>query len=334
MWWTCADTSVDRHPCVVSPCSAVEPPTVFPLCGHWCTVGVFAGTHQCALRCPGWHRGQSANSVLCLCLCCVVVARAFDSPRVLPRLLPYFVCLEVSFGNFSMTSFVQPTLINMLFDSFEISSKLLMQHAVISTCLAFGEVAISSIIGMSFEKSTLLSLRCDEINFRLESEFLSVPVPAILWPSCTKDRLVRVALGSSVASSSFSNWIVSWMTRSSCSSGVGRVRALCVEDRIELGAQFFRAGWVSFASALDSAILQLALHAAHLDTEVIVDSVWSRSSSSNSPSPLSLSLCSNHALVALDRMTAQCSSHSHWVTCPLLRVSHSRQQLQCKSLHS
>ena len=27
----------------------------------------------------GWHRGQSANTVLCLCLCCVVVARAFDN---------------------------------------------------------------------------------------------------------------------------------------------------------------------------------------------------------------------------------------------------------------
>ena len=27
----------------------------------------------------GWHRRQSANSVLCLCLCCVVVARAVDN---------------------------------------------------------------------------------------------------------------------------------------------------------------------------------------------------------------------------------------------------------------
>ena len=75
-----------------------------------------------------------------------------------------------------MKSYFQPTLINMLFDSFEISSKLLMQHALISTCFALSKVAISSIIGMSLEKSTLLSLRCNEINFRLESEFLSVLV--------------------------------------------------------------------------------------------------------------------------------------------------------------
>ena len=32
---------------------AVEPPTAFPLRGRWCTVGVHAGTHQCALRYPG-----------------------------------------------------------------------------------------------------------------------------------------------------------------------------------------------------------------------------------------------------------------------------------------
>ena len=91
---------------------------------------------------------------------------------MLPRLPPDFVSLEV---NFSMKSFFQPTLINMLLDSFEISSKLLMQYAVISACFALSKVAILSIIGMSLEKSTLLSLRCNEINFRLESEFLSIP---------------------------------------------------------------------------------------------------------------------------------------------------------------
>ena len=140
---------------------------------------------------------------------------------------------------------------------------------------------------MSLEKSTLLSLRCNEINFRLESEFLSRPL--IFWQSCTKDRFVRVVLKSSVASSSFSDLIVSWMTRSSCSSGVRDVRDPFVEDKIELGVQFSRAGWVSFASAIDNAILQLALHAVHLDTEVIVESVWSlRSSSSNWLSPPSL----------------------------------------------
>ena len=31
-----------------------------------------------------------------------------DRPRVLPRLHPDFVCLEVSFGNFSMKSFLLP----------------------------------------------------------------------------------------------------------------------------------------------------------------------------------------------------------------------------------
>ena len=31
----------------------VGPPTASPLCGHWCTVGVLAGTHQCTLLCPG-----------------------------------------------------------------------------------------------------------------------------------------------------------------------------------------------------------------------------------------------------------------------------------------
>ena len=113
----------------------------------------------------------------------------------------------------------------------------------------------------------------------------------IFWQSCTKDRFVRVVLKNSVASSSFSDSIVSWMTRSSCSSGVRDVRDPFVEDKIELGVQVSRAGWVSFASAIDNAILQLALHAVHLDTEVIVESVWSlRSSSSNWLSPLSLSL--------------------------------------------
>ena len=109
----------------------------------------------------------------------------------------------------------------------------------------------------------------------------------ILWQCCTVDRLVRVALKSSVASSSFSDSIVSWMTWISGSSGVREVRASCVENRIKLGVQFSRAGWDSFASALDSAILQLARHAVHLDTENVAESVWSRSSSSNWRSPLS-----------------------------------------------
>ena len=42
---------------------AVEPPTAFPLCGHWCTVGVHGTQHQLSV----------------LCLYCVVVARAFDN---------------------------------------------------------------------------------------------------------------------------------------------------------------------------------------------------------------------------------------------------------------
>ena len=39
------------------------PPTAFP-CGHWCTVGVLAGTHQCATesRVTLW---QSANPSVC-----------------------------------------------------------------------------------------------------------------------------------------------------------------------------------------------------------------------------------------------------------------------------
>ena len=45
---------------------AVEPPTAFPLCEHWCTVGVHAGTSVPSDAQAGWHRGQSANSVLVL----------------------------------------------------------------------------------------------------------------------------------------------------------------------------------------------------------------------------------------------------------------------------
>ena len=68
----CADTSVVGHPCVVSPCSAVEPPTAFPLCGHWCTVGVLAGTHQCALRCPSKMASGTKRQ---LCAVLVLVLR-------------------------------------------------------------------------------------------------------------------------------------------------------------------------------------------------------------------------------------------------------------------
>ena len=64
----CADTSVDWHPCVVSPCSAVEPPTAFPLCGHWC---------GCPCRdppvCPPMPRqdgiGDKAPTLCCACAC-------------------------------------------------------------------------------------------------------------------------------------------------------------------------------------------------------------------------------------------------------------------------
>ena len=202
-----------------------------------------------------------------------------------------FVWLEVSFGNFSMKFFFQPILINMLFGSFKISSKPLMQYA-----------AISSITGMSLEKSTLLSLRCNEINFRLESEFLSVSVDRRSSSIVHMDvpvysRSPAPKIGSSElpwrapsrrhrsAIRSFRGW--PGVPRS-CSSGVGEVRALCVEDRVKLCVQFSRAGWVSFASALDSSFLQLALHAVLLDTEVIFESVWSQSSSSNWLSPLSL----------------------------------------------
>ena len=69
----CADTSVDWHPCVVSPCSAVEPPTAFPLCGHWC-VDVPAGTHQCALRCPG-RMASGTKRQLCAVLVLVLRRR-------------------------------------------------------------------------------------------------------------------------------------------------------------------------------------------------------------------------------------------------------------------
>ena len=158
----------------------------------------------------------------------------------------------------------------------------------------------------------------------------------ILWQSCNRDGLVRVALKSSVASSSFSDSIVSWMTRSSCSScssGVREASDLCVENRIKLGVRLSRAGWVSFASALDSPILQLALHAVHLDTEIIVESVWSRSSSSNWLSSLSLSL-----LKSRTRGSRPCYGTVFFplasATCLPLRVSHSRQHRQCKSLHS
>ena len=153
----------------------------------------------------------------------------------------------------------------------------------------------------------------------------------ILWQSCNRDGLVRVALKSSVASSSFSDSIVLWMTRSSCSSGVREASDLCVKNRIKLGVRLSRAGWVSFASALDSPILQLALHAVHLDTDVIVESVWSRSSSSNWISSLSL-------LQSRTRGSRPCYGTVFFplasATCLLFRVSHSRQHRQCKSLHS
>ena len=41
-----------------------------PLCGHWCTVGVHAGTHQCALRCPDRMASGTKRQ-----LCAVLVLR-------------------------------------------------------------------------------------------------------------------------------------------------------------------------------------------------------------------------------------------------------------------
>ena len=48
----------------------VEPPTAFSLCGHWCTVGVQAGTHQWALLCPGKMASGTKRQ-----LCAVLVLR-------------------------------------------------------------------------------------------------------------------------------------------------------------------------------------------------------------------------------------------------------------------
>ena len=35
--------------------------------GDWCTVGVLAGTHQCALRCPGKMTSETERQPLCGC---------------------------------------------------------------------------------------------------------------------------------------------------------------------------------------------------------------------------------------------------------------------------
>ena len=40
---------------------------------HWCTVGVLAGTYQCALRCPGRLASGTKRQPFCGCWCCCVV---------------------------------------------------------------------------------------------------------------------------------------------------------------------------------------------------------------------------------------------------------------------
>ena len=48
-------------------------PRPFPLCGHWGTVGLLAGTHQCALRCPG-RVASGTKRQLCACSCASVAS--------------------------------------------------------------------------------------------------------------------------------------------------------------------------------------------------------------------------------------------------------------------
>ena len=55
-----------------------EPPTAFPLLGHWCTVGVLPRPTSVPSDVQaGWHCGQIANSCVLVCLC-VVCCVALD----------------------------------------------------------------------------------------------------------------------------------------------------------------------------------------------------------------------------------------------------------------
>ena len=84
---------MDWHPCVVSPCSAVEPPTAFPPCGHWCTVGVSCWDPPVG---PPKHRqhgiGGNATTHACECLCVLRVTcfRLIDRNRywIVPMSVP------------------------------------------------------------------------------------------------------------------------------------------------------------------------------------------------------------------------------------------------------
>ena len=69
----------------------VEPPVASPLCGHWCTVGILAGTHQWALQCPsrmasGAERQPCVIGVVskswswCACSLCVHVCLGILTP--------------------------------------------------------------------------------------------------------------------------------------------------------------------------------------------------------------------------------------------------------------
>ena len=51
-----------------------EPPTAFPLCGHWCAVGVLAGTHQCALTCPGRMVSGAKRQLVRACSCAWIMS--------------------------------------------------------------------------------------------------------------------------------------------------------------------------------------------------------------------------------------------------------------------
>ena len=105
---------------------AVEPPTAAPLCGHWCTVGVHAGTHQCALRCPG----KMASEDKAPTLCCACVASSWHAHSTIWNCgvgNVCAVCHEMSAPPLEWAEWSAQWL-RIIFSAL-IPSKLLMQHS-------------------------------------------------------------------------------------------------------------------------------------------------------------------------------------------------------------
>ena len=160
-------------------------------------------------------------------------------------------------------------------------------------------------------------LRCNEINFRLESEFLSVSVDRrrfihrssgcssftlqVLQPKIGSSEF---ALKSSIASSIVSAIrSFSWMTRSFLGPALlALARSELSASKIEssFASNFSRAGWVSFASALGQFNPSARPSCCCSSTQRSFSSqFWS---TFRRRTGYLLSLCSDHALVALDRI--------------------------------